>query len=297
MPLHNRIDGRLLKEKMRASTEERVTISFYKYHHITDPTQFRNDLYRQLETLGVLGRVYVASEGINGQISVPASSTDAFRSLLYSIPFLNGVRLNIAVQDDGKSFFKLKILVRKKIVADGLDDASFDVTDTGVHVNAEEFNRLADDPNTIIIDMRNHYESEVGHFKDAVLPDVDTFREELQVAEDLMSQHREKNLLMYCTGGIRCEKGQRVDETPGFQKCIPAEWRYYKVRAGDKRTGPGEQVHRQKLRIRRASRRADLPGYHREVSPVRRPLRRPHKLQERRLPPALYTMPRLRRKL
>lgn len=217
MPLHNRIDGRLLKEKMRASTEERVTISFYKYHHITDPAQFRNDLYRQLETLGVMGRIYVASEGINGQISVPASNADAFRSLLYSIPFLNGIRLNIAVQDDGKSFFKLKILVRKKIVADGLDDASFDVTNTGVHVNAQEFNRLADDPNTIIIDMRNHYESEVGHFKNAVLPDVDTFREELQVAEDLMSKHREKNLLMYCTGGIRCEKASAWMKHQGFK--------------------------------------------------------------------------------
>src|SRR5690606_26782757 len=141
---------------------------------------------------------------------------DEFRTYLYTIPFRDGVRLNIAVEDNGKSFFKLKILVRKKIVADGLNDETFDVTDGGVHVDAEQFNRLADDPNTILIDMRNHYESEVGHFKGAILPDVDTFREELQIAEDLVREGKGKNLLMYCTGGIRCEKASAWLKHRGF---------------------------------------------------------------------------------
>lgn len=217
MALYNKIDKRLLKEKMRSTPEKRVTISFYKYHHLVDPSNFRDELYRGLDSFRVQGRIYVAHEGINAQISVPEENLEAFRNYLYSIFFLNHVRLNIAVQDDGKSFFKLKILVRKKIVADGLDDASFDVTNTGVHVNASEFNKLAEDPNTIIIDMRNHYESEVGHFKGAVLPDVDTFREELQVAEDLMKEHKDKNLLMYCTGGIRCEKASAWMKHTGFK--------------------------------------------------------------------------------
>lgn len=217
MRLHNRIEGRLLKEKMRSAAEKRITISFYKYHHILNPALFRDELYTRLEKLGVLGRIYVANEGINAQISVPEENKDAFRNDLYQIDFLNQVRLNIAVQDDGKSFFKLKILVRKKIVADGLDDNSFDVTNSGTHVNAEEFNKLADDKNTIIIDMRNHYESEVGHFKGAVCPDVDTFREELQVAEDLMRTQKDKNLLMYCTGGIRCEKASAWMKHIGFK--------------------------------------------------------------------------------
>jgi UPF0176 protein len=206
MPLHNRIEGRVLKEKMRSEREGRKTISFYKYHQISDPQDFRNTLYSGLENLGILGRIYVATEGINAQISVPENNLEAFKKYLFSIDFLNAVRLNIAVQDDGKSFFKLKILVRKKIVADGLDDASFDVTNTGVHVNASEFNRLAADPDTIIVDMRNHYESEVGHFQGAICPNVDTFREELQIVEDLIKDKKDKKLLMYCTGGIRCEK-------------------------------------------------------------------------------------------
>src|SRR5690606_11308445 len=182
------------------------TVSFYKYHHITDPAAFRNELYRNFDALNVLGRVYVAKEGVNAQISVLKDRFDEFKKYLYSIPFLDGVRLNLAVQDNGKSFFKVKILVRKKIVSDGRDDDAFDVTNHGVHVNAEEFNKLAKDPNTVIVDMRNHYESEVGHFKNAICPDVDTFREELQVVEDLMKEQKDKNLLMYCTGGIRCEK-------------------------------------------------------------------------------------------
>lgn len=217
MALYNRIEGRLLKERMRQSTEKRITISFYKYHHILEPNAFRDMLFLEMEKLGVLGRIYVANEGINAQISVPEANKDAFRNYLYSIPFLNGIRLNIAIDDDGRSFFKLKILVRKKIVADGLDDSSFDVTNSGQHLDAAEFNQLADDPNTIIIDMRNHYESEVGHFKNAVCPDVDTFREELQIAEDLMNTHKDKNLLMYCTGGIRCEKASAWMKHRGFK--------------------------------------------------------------------------------
>jgi UPF0176 protein len=217
MALHNRIDKRILKEKMSQSTEERMTISFYNYYPIPEPKLFRDQLYKLLDSLSIMGRIYVANEGINAQVSIPKINLEKFREALYSIHFLNGIRLNIAVDDNGKSFFKLKILVRKKIVADGLDDTTFDVTKTGQHVNAAEFNALAEKANTIIIDMRNHYESEVGHFRGAILPDVDTFREELQIAEDLLRDNKDKNLLMYCTGGIRCEKASAWMRHQGFQ--------------------------------------------------------------------------------
>jgi UPF0176 protein len=217
MALYNRINGQELKEQLIRSNEHRTTISFYKYHLISDPHLFRNELYRLLEELHVLGRIYVAKEGINAQISVPTDQYSEFKSKLYQIDFLNAVRLNIAVDDNGKSFFKLKILVRKKIVADGLNDVTFDVTNCGVHVNAVEFNRLADDPNTVIVDMRNHYESEIGHFKNAICPDVDTFRDELKVVEELLHNQKDKNLLMYCTGGIRCEKASAWFKHIGFK--------------------------------------------------------------------------------
>ena len=217
MALYNRINGKELKEKLNLSNEQRTTISFYKYHHLADPATFRDELYKLLDQIHVLGRIYVAKEGINAQISVPTHQLDNFRTQLFSIDFLNGVRLNLAVDDNGKSFFKLKILVRKKIVADGLNDETFDVTNCGVHVGAQQFNQLAEDPNTVMVDMRNHYESEVGHFKNAICPDVDTFREELKVVGELLAEQKDKNLMMYCTGGIRCEKASAWFKHIGFK--------------------------------------------------------------------------------
>jgi UPF0176 protein len=215
--LHNRISSKELKEKLKQSNEPRTTISFYKYHKIEDPQKFRNDLYILFDQLGVLGRIYVANEGINAQLSVPDKNVEQFKAQLFQIDFLNGIRLNTAIDDNGKSFFKLKILVRKKIVADGLNDESFDVTDSGVHLNAKDFNQLTEDPNTIIVDMRKHYESEVGRFKNAICPDADTFRDELKIAEDLLQDKKDKNIVMYCTGGIRCEKASAWMKHVGFK--------------------------------------------------------------------------------
>ncbi len=217
MSLYNRVSGKELKAKLNAAIVDRTTVSFYKYYHISDPKNFRDELYKLFDSLQILGRIYVAAEGINAQISLPTNNFELFRSQLFSIPFLNGIRLNTAVDDNGKSFFKLKILVRTKIVADGLNDETFDVTNRGQHVNAKEFNQLAENPDTIIVDMRNHYESEVGHFTNAICPDVDTFREELKVVEDILQSEKDKNLLMYCTGGIRCEKASAWFKHRGFK--------------------------------------------------------------------------------
>jgi UPF0176 protein len=166
----------------------------------------------------------VAQEGINAQLSLPAVQFEAFKNTLEEILFLQGVRLNIAIEQDNKSFLKLTIKVRDKIVADGLEDDQFDVTQKGKHVNAEEFNQLLTDPNTICVDMRNHYESEIGHFKGAVTPDVDTFRESLPIIEEDLAEHKsDKNLLMYCTGGIRCEKASAYFKHKGFENVYQLE--------------------------------------------------------------------------
>ncbi len=221
--LYNRISSKELKERLQLSTEPRTTISFYKYHQIDDPPKFRNDLYLLFDQLGVMGRIYVAHEGVNAQLSVPAEKAELFKSQLYQIDFLKGIRLNTAIDDNGKSFFKLKILVRKKIVADGLSDSTFDVTDSGKHLNAKEFNQLTDHPDTIVVDMRNHYESEVGRFKNALCPDADTFREELKIAEGLLHHQKDKNIVMYCTGGIRCEKASAWMKHIGLKNIFQLE--------------------------------------------------------------------------
>lgn len=217
MALFNKINGEELKARMLQSKESRVTLSFYQYAHIENPSEFRDQFYLALDQIGVLGRIYVAREGVNGQISVPENQFDEFKSAMDSIDFLKGIRLNIAIEDDGKSFYKLKIKVRDKIVADGLDDNRFDVTDTGKHLSAREYNELADSSETVIVDMRNHYESEVGHFEGALTPDVETFRQSLPIVEDILEPHKEKNIVMYCTGGIRCEKASAYFKHKGFK--------------------------------------------------------------------------------
>ena len=217
MQLWNRVDKRILEEHLLASSEKRTTISFYKYHQISQPEDWRNELYLSLDKLGVLGRIYVAKEGINAQISVPDENKDALIAYLYSYSFLNGIRINYAIDDDGKSFSKLKILVRNKIVADGLNDETFDSSDCGVHLNADEFNDLTDKSDTILVDMRNHYESEIGHFENATTPDVDTFREQLPLVVDMLQENKDKNVVMYCTGGIRCEKASAWLKHNGFK--------------------------------------------------------------------------------
>jgi UPF0176 protein len=214
--LHNTVDRRVLKELIESSPVPRITVSFYKYHPIKNPSFFRDYLFIHWESFGVLGRTYVAAEGINAQISVPQERYDEFKNHLFSISFLNGIRLNTAVENSDKSFYKLKLKLRNKIVADGIDDPAFNPSDTGKHLSAKEFNELTARPDTILIDMRNHYESEVGHFRNAILPDADTFREEIALVEDMLKGKEDKNIVMYCTGGIRCEKASAFLKYKGF---------------------------------------------------------------------------------
>ena len=204
--------------------KRRLTLSFYAYAHILDPTQFRNELFLAWNTLDVLGRIYVATEGINAQLSLPADHFYDFKNTIEEYSFMKSIRLNIAVEQDDLSFLKLTIKVRDKIVSDGLNDDTLDVTNIGIHLKAKEFNTLLEDPNTIVVDMRNHYESEIGHFSNAIKPDVDTFRESLPIIEQQLANHKEdKNLLMYCTGGIRCEKASAYFKHKGFKNVYQLE--------------------------------------------------------------------------
>jgi UPF0176 protein len=224
MQLYNTMSAKEREVLLEQAGEDRLTLSFYKYAKIGNPELFRNHLFVAWNEMEVLGRIYVAHEGINGQLSVPAKNFQQFKDFLDGIYFLENVRLNIAVEQDNKSFLKLKVKVRHKIVADGLDDDTFDVTDKGVHVDAEQFNTLIDDPNTVLVDMRNHYESEIGHFQGAITPDVDTFRDSLPIIEEDLREHKEdKNLVMYCTGGIRCEKASAYYKHKGFKNVFQLE--------------------------------------------------------------------------
>ena len=214
--LYNLVNKDELKEQMLHSDEKRTTLSFYRYFSIEEPKTYRDALYAAFDAVGVKGRIYVATEGVNAQISVPDAKLEGFKKALAE-HHLEGVRLNFAIEDDGKSFYALKIKVRKKIVADGLNDREIDLDKRGTPLSAAAFNALTDRDDTVIVDMRNHYESEVGHFENAITPDVVTFRESLPIIRDMLSEKKSQPLVMYCTGGIRCEKASAYMRQSGFE--------------------------------------------------------------------------------
>jgi UPF0176 protein len=217
MALYNKVNKQELKLLLKAESFRRRTVSFYRYVIIADPQLTRDTLFREWQNLNIFGRIYIAREGINAQMAVPESNWEAFIALLEQDIRFHNMPLKIAVEDDGKSFYKLSVKVRPKIVADGLDDGAFDVTDVGKHLDAAEFNEAMDLPGTLVVDMRNHYESEIGHFEHAITPDADTFREELPMVVEQLKDKKDKKILLYCTGGIRCEKASAYFRHHGFE--------------------------------------------------------------------------------
>lgn len=215
--LVNRIGKDELKKRLKEEAFQRRTISFYRYVKITDPPSKRDELYKKWNELGCFGRIYIAEEGINAQMSVPEHNWNSFVEHLYADPYFKDVPFKIAVDGNGKSFYKLVVKVKKQIVADGIHDPDFDPTDTGKYLSAKEFNTAIEDPDTVVVDMRNHYESEVGHFDRAFCPDADTFREELPLVVEHLKGKEDKKIIMYCTGGIRCEKASAYFKFKGFK--------------------------------------------------------------------------------
>lgn len=223
MLLHNRVNREELRRRMEADTRPYTTISFYKYHPISNVQLFRDHLYLLWSRLEVVGRVYVAEEGINAQIALPSVHFEAFREALDEIDFLKGIRLNTAIEERQKAFIKLDLKIRPRIVADGIEDPTFSPSNTGKYLDAQGWNKMLETPETVVIDMRNHYESEVGRFENARCPDVDTFREELQEVIDEFADNKDKRILMYCTGGIRCEKASAWMKHNGFNEVYHLE--------------------------------------------------------------------------
>ena len=224
MQLYNKLSAEERARIIDENSQERITLSFYKYFKLGNPKIFRDHLFVTWSKLDILGRIYIANEGINAQLSVPKENINDFKETLQDIIPLNKIRLNFALENYSKSFLKLTIKIRKKIVADGLDDKTFDVTNIGKHLDAENFNKMLNDSNTVCIDMRNHYESEIGFFKGAIKPNVDTFRESLEIIDnELKKNGSEKNYLMYCTGGIRCEKASAYLKHKGLKNVYQLE--------------------------------------------------------------------------
>lgn len=216
MFLYNRINKVELKKRLMEESFQRKTISFYKYHYLENPQEFRDSIFRDWFSLDCFGRIYVAREGINAQMSVPEHHFNSFLKILKNYEILKDIPIKYAIEDDGKSFYKLTIKVRPKLVADGLHEGTYDVTNVGKHLSGIEFHEQIGKENTVVVDMRNYYESEIGRFEGAICPEADTFREELEIVTNLLSDKKDKKVLLYCTGGIRCEKASAYLKNQGF---------------------------------------------------------------------------------
>lgn len=219
--LRNLVSRKELQKRLEAENIDRTTISFYRYVYIENTQELRDTLWIDWSKMNMFGRIYVAKEGINAQISIPTENVEKLRNYLDKSEYFKDVPFKIGVEDDGKSFVKLDIKVRPKLVADGLDDDSFDVTNVGEHLSAEKFNEILEDPNSLCFDMRNKYESRIGHFDGAICPEAQTFRDELpEVLETLEEKNpnKDKPVLLYCTGGIRCEKASAFLKHHGYRE-------------------------------------------------------------------------------
>ena len=223
MLLHNRVNREELKARMLADTRPYTTISFYRYYPIENPSVFRDSFYVSLKEIEVVGRIYIANEGINAQIAIPSVRFSEFKAVLSSIDFLKDIRINTAIEETQLGFYKLYVKLRSKIVSDGIEETSFNPSNTGNYLGAEAWNNMMADPDTVVIDMRNHYESEVGRFENARCPQSDTFRDELQGVIDEFENEKGKRILMYCTGGIRCEKASAWMKHNGFNEVYHLE--------------------------------------------------------------------------
>ncbi|MBT5440752.1 MAG: rhodanese-related sulfurtransferase [Candidatus Marinimicrobia bacterium] len=214
--LYNKKSREILLKELQNESFKRITCSFYRYTTIKELEKFRDTLYREWSTLKIYGRIYIAEEGINAQLSCPEQNWELFKNNLQSHNSLKEIIVKVALEE-GESFYKLTIKIKDEIVAYGIDKNEYDMDITGHHLSAKSFNEKLKDKNSLVVDMRNYYESEVGHFDNAIIPDVDTSRDLLPEVKNLLKGHEKDEVLLYCTGGIRCEKASSYLIKSGFQ--------------------------------------------------------------------------------
>lgn len=215
--MHNVKSRAQLEKELDAEQFERIAVSFYRYIDVADPTDFRDRLYARWYPKRIFGRVYVAEEGINAQLSVPVHYWAWFKTNITTLPYLSEIFLNRSKTLGNRAFLKLDVKVRSKILADGLNENILKSVSPGPHLSPQEFHEKIASGTAVVVDARNHYECETGHFKGAILPQAQTFSEMLPELKDSLQNFKEKDVLMYCTGGIRCEKTSAYLKKHGYQ--------------------------------------------------------------------------------
>lgn len=214
--LYNKLNRSTAEKELEKENFDRLVLSFYRYVKIENTQNLRDFLFEEWGKLKVLGRVYLANEGINAQVSIPEPQLELFKAIINSLDLFKGIEFKFGAKKSKVSFYKLTIKVKEQIVADGLRENTFDLKNIGKKLSAKEWNSKMEN-GAVVVDMRNHYESEVGHFKGAILPQSVTFKQELPMVVDLLKGKENESVLLYCTGGIRCEKASAFLKHKGFK--------------------------------------------------------------------------------
>jgi len=212
--LYNKKSKLELKKNIKEEQFARQTISFYKYLSLNNLDQLRDKIYKSWDSLNILGRVYVSKEGINAQISIPDNNINSFKDELKS-EFNFGDLIFKTALEEGTSFYKLVVKIKDEIVAYNIPKQEYNMNNVGKHLDYKEFNKSIDE-GAIVLDMRNYYEGEIGKFESAIIPDIERSQELLPEVKKLLDKHKKDKILLYCTGGIRCEKASSYLIYHGF---------------------------------------------------------------------------------
>jgi UPF0176 protein len=203
----------LFEARLTAMKNYKVLL-YYCYSTIEDPEKFREEHHLFCIENGILGRIIIASEGLNGTVSGTSEACDLYMATLKADPRFAHIDFKVEEQDD-HTFQKLHVRVKPEIVHSGLQQINPNVR-TGVHLEPEEFKKLKDAEDVVILDVRSNYEHSLGKFKNALTLDIENFREFPEKVKEL--EHlKDKKILTYCTGGIKCEKASAFLLEQGFE--------------------------------------------------------------------------------
>lgn len=193
------------------------TLLYYCYSRIENAEQFASDHLRFCKSLNLAGRIIVADEGLNGTVSGTAESCKIYMDTLHDDPRF--AKIDFKTDDvDEPSFLKMHCRYKAEIVHSGLRDPQIIDPEkkTGIHLEADEFIRMKDEEDVVILDVRSDYEHSIGRFKNAVTLDIENFRDFPKKINEL-AKYKDKKIITYCTGGIKCEKASALLLHEGFE--------------------------------------------------------------------------------
>jgi len=193
------------------------TLLYYCYSHIQDAEQYTATHLKICQSLGLTGRIIIADEGLNGTVSGTPESCQSYMDYVNSDGRFGAIEFKIDEVEE-PSFMKMHCRYKSEIVYSGLKDPSVidPNKETGKHLAPKEFAEMIDRDDVIILDVRSNYEHNMGKFKNAVTLDIDNFRDFPAMINDL-AQYKDKKVLTYCTGGIKCEKASALLIKEGFK--------------------------------------------------------------------------------